>query len=411
MAGKEIQYAQEARGKLTRTLSGPGVFDLQVVSVHIRVIDYDCAPSRVSGLLDTANLFLRYRRSPATMQLGVILLVLAGGMALVPGIANGQDREACLDCPVGSEGRTGKGELPWDIEASLFPVPNSWTLRSRVDEVTVFFTATEGHKFVQGLNEENIRVRDDNKPVSRISAFGYQRDLPLRLGLVVDTSSSVNPQFRFQQMAAIQFLREVVRQGLDRAFVLGFADHAVVTQDYSADPEQLAAGVAALRNGGGTALFDAIYFACDKLTATKDREPAARILIVLSDGDNNAGRTMLSQAIDKAQMRDVTIYTMNTSPDEIDARRLTRSNEVALERLAAETGGRAFSHMDKREVTRAFAAIEDEMRNRYALSYQPSDVREDGRFRHIQIAAEKSGRQFHVHARKGYYARLVSSTE
>jgi Ca-activated chloride channel family protein len=345
------------------------------------------------------------------MQLGVILLVLAGGMALVPGMAKGQDREACLDCSVGSEGRIGEGGLPGDIEASLFSGPNSWTLRSRVDEVTVFFTVKEGHKLVQGLNEENIRVRDDSKPVARISAFGYQRDLPFRLGLVVDTSSSVNPQFRFQQKAAIQFLRQVVRRGLDRAFVLGFADHAVITQDYSDDPDQLAAGVGALRNGGGTALFDAIYFACDKLAATKDREPAARILIVLSDGDNNAGRTTLSQAIDKAQIRDVTIYTMNTSPDRIEARRLTRSNELAVERLAAETGGRAFSHMNKREVTRAFAAIEDEMRNRYALSYQPSDLQEDGRFRHILIAAKKSGRQFHVHARKGYYTRLVSSTE
>ena len=100
-----------------------------------------------------------------------------------------------------------------DIEASLFPGPNSWTLRSRVDEVTVFFTATEGHKFSR-VWMENIRVKDDNKPVARISAFGYQRDLPFRLGLVVvDTSSSVNPQFRFQQKAAIQFLRQVVRQG------------------------------------------------------------------------------------------------------------------------------------------------------------------------------------------------------
>jgi hypothetical protein len=165
------------------------------------------------------------------MRLSVILLVLASGMTLVSGRANGQDREACLDCSVGSEGRAGERELPGDIEASLSPGPDTWTLRSRVNEVTVFFTATEGHKFVQGLHKENIRVRDDNRQVARISAFGYQRDLPFRLGLVVDTSSSVNPQFRFQQKAAIQFLRQVVRQGLDRAFVLGFANRAVITQD------------------------------------------------------------------------------------------------------------------------------------------------------------------------------------
>jgi Ca-activated chloride channel homolog len=338
---------------------------------------------------------------------------LAGGMAVNAGIAIDQDREACLDCSVDLNGWAGgrDRELPGNIDASLSPGPDSWTLRSRVNEVTVFFTATEGHKFVQGLNKENIRVSDDNKQVARISAFGYQRDLPFRLGLVVDTSASVNPQFRLQQEAAIQFLRQVVRQGQDRAFVLGFANHAVVTKDYSDDAEQLAAGVAALRNGGGTALFDAIYFACEKLTATKDREPAARILIVLSDGDNNAGRTTLSQAIDNAQVSGVTIYTMDTSPHGVDARRFTRTGQEALERLATETGGRAFSNMEKWEIARAFAAIENEMRNGYALSYQPSDLQEDGRFHHIRIEAEKSGRRFHVHARKGYYARLVSSTQ
>lgn len=338
---------------------------------------------------------------------------LAGAMALIAGMANSQDWEACLDCSVGIEGHAGgrDRELPGDIKASLSPGPDTWTLRSRVDEVTVFFTATDGLKFVQGLDKENIRVRNDNKPVAKISAFGYQRDLPFRLGLVVDTSASVNPQFRLQQEAAIQFLRQVMRQGLDRAFVLGFANHAVVTKDYSDDPEQLAAGVAALRNGGGTALFDAIYFACEKLTATKDRGPAARILIVLSDGGNNAGRTTLSQAIDSAQMRGVTIYTMETSPHGVDARRFNRASEEALERLATETGGRAFSNMEKWEIARAFAAIENEMRNGYALSYQPSDLQEDGRFHHIHIEAEKSGRRYHVHARKGYFARLVSPTE
>jgi Ca-activated chloride channel family protein len=166
-----------------------------------------------------------------------------------------------------------------------------------------------------------------------------------------------------------------------------------------------------LRNGGGTAFFDAIYFACDKLTAAKDKEPAALILIVLSDGDNNAGRTTLSQAIDKAQMRDVTIYTMNTNTERIEPGHGLKKGGLALKQLAVETGGRAFNYMDKREVTRAFTAIEEEMRSRYALSYQPSDLHEDGRFHPIQIEVEKSGQRFHVHARKGYYARLVSSTE
>jgi hypothetical protein len=138
------------------------------------------------------------------MQLGVLLLVLAGRMALFSGIANGQDREACLACSAGLERRAvGRDrELAGETQASLSDGPDTWTPRRRADEVTVFFTTTEGHRFVQGLDKGNIRVRNDNKQVTRISAFGYQRELPFRLGLVVDTSASVNPQFRSQQEAA-----------------------------------------------------------------------------------------------------------------------------------------------------------------------------------------------------------------
>jgi Ca-activated chloride channel family protein len=348
-------------------------------------------------------------------ELRVILLVLVGGVVLIPAVAMGQDYEPRLQrdvdiSPAVRDDRP-KDELPSATQASLFTSSDSWTLRKRVDEVTVFFTATDGHKFVSGLTRENVRVTDDRKPAARISAFGYQRDQPLRLGLLVDTSGSVNPQFRFEQQAAIQFLRQVVRLGRDRAFVLGFANAAHMVQDYSDDPDQLAAGVMALSNGGGTALFDAIHSACDKLTTAEDSEAAARILIVLSDGDDNNSKATLSQTIDEAQMRDVTIYTVDTSREPIGTGGMRQPGRLALRRLAEETGGTSFFELNKRQLRKAFAAIEKEMRNRYALSYQPSDLKEDGRFRRIQIAAEKSGRRFHVHTRKGYYARLGSSTE
>jgi VWFA-related protein len=352
--------------------------------------------------------------SAAPLQLGVTLLVLVGGMVLAPGVADGQDGETCLDCAInenaGGRSLGPRADLTDGTQTPLFASHNSWTLRKRVDEVTVFFTATDGHRFVPGLTKENIRVTDDHKPVARISAFGYQRDLPLRLGLVVDTSGSVNPHFRFEQQAAIQFLRQMVRLGPDRAFVLGFADATNMTQDYSDDPEELAAGVMALRNGGATALFDAIHSACDRLMAGEDSEPAARVLIVLSDGDDNSSKTTLTQTIDRAQRLDVTIYTVNTG-DRISVSDLPQPKEIALKRLAEGTGGRSFLEMNKHELTKAFSTIEEEMRNRYALSYQLSDLKEDGRFRHIQIAAEKSGRRLRVHTRKGYYARLASSIE
>ena len=176
------------------------------------------------------------------------------------------------------------------------------------------------------------------------------------------------------------------------------------------DTGDVALQVAGWRNGGGTALFDAIYSACEKLTTTKAGGTEARILVVLSDGDDNTSRTTLSRAIEIAQVRDVTIYAINTRVESIDFVNLERTakGDAAMKELAAQTGGRSFVQVSNWEVTRAFSVIEEEMRNRYSVSYQPRDLEENGRFRRIEIVAEKSGRRFRIHARKGYYAKLKS---
>jgi Ca-activated chloride channel family protein len=249
------------------------------------------------------------------------LLVCIIGLALIPA-GQGQDHGPRAEPAASGSSAVPDSRLKVNLRASDLSAPGGssdpWTFQKLVDEVTVSFSVTDGRRFVQDVTQENIRVMDDHKPVVRILAFRHQRDLPLRLGLVVDTSASVNPRFRFEQQAATQFLRKIVRHGLDQAFVLGFADHARITQDYSDDPEQLAAGVAALHNGGGTALFDAIHAAGEKLSGAQGNEPAARVLVVLSDGDDNASRTTLRQAIHMAQIRDITIYTVNTRSETVD---------------------------------------------------------------------------------------------
>jgi len=295
-----------------------------------------------------------------------------------------------------------------EILAAFGARSDAWTIHKRVDEVAVFFTATHRRSFVPDLVVEDIRITDNHTPVSNISAFKHQHDLPLRLGLVLDTSGSVNPRFRFEQEAAIQFLHRIVREEVDRAFVLGFSDHFKVTQDYSDDPRLLAAGVMALHNGGGTALFDAIELACDKLaTAVADESPAARILIVLSDGADNASKSSLKQALQVAQARDVSLYTINTRVDSIDTHGsyATSEGDAVLKRLAEDSGGQFFSWLSPSGVARAFSIIEEEMRNRYVLFYRPNQLAADGRFHRIQISARRAGRPVHVRARKGYYAR------
>jgi Ca-activated chloride channel homolog len=280
-----------------------------------------------------------------------------------------------------------------------------WTIRKRVDEVTVFFTATKGHKYVDDLTEQDVTVKDDNKPVTKIAAFGHQSDLPLRLGLLVDTSNSVHYRFSFEQEASTRFLQKIVRREMDLAFVMGFSDHVVLTQDYTGDAERLAHGVSALHSDGATSLFDAVRIACWKLTNGNESQ-AARILVILSDGEDNSSKSTLQEAIAYAQRGEVTIYTISTNNSSY-----LRPGDKILKNLALQSGGQTFAPSSPKEMVRTFSAIEQEMRSRYALAYQPSDLVADGRFRRIEIIAQRLRKKFHVHARKGYYAPVAASSE
>jgi Ca-activated chloride channel homolog len=291
----------------------------------------------------------------------------------------------------------------------------AWTIRARVAEVTLFFTATDRHRFVQDLAPEDVYVTEDGQSVARISGFRRQNDLPLRLGLLIDTSGSVNPRFRFEKESATRFLRRMVRRDVDLASVMGFSDHVHVTRDFTDDVDSLAHGVTALENRGGTALFDAIQKASYKLAAVPDELPVARVLIILSDGDDNSSQATLMQALDSAARQDITIYTIDTRVENSNPgcyACATPEGDSVLKRLAELTGGRFLSGMSSTGgVVKAFSALEEEMRNRFALSYRPTNQAEDGRFRRIHITAERSGRRLRVQARTGYYARFMPVTE
>ena len=273
-----------------------------------------------------------------------------------------------------------------------------WIIRQRVDEVTVFFTVTRGQTYVSELAREDITITDDGKPPERTLAFGHQSDLPLRLGVLIDTSDSVEDRFDFEKEAASKFLRTIIRPEKDEAFVMGFSVGSSLVQDYTDDPDEMAESIAALNAGGATAIFDAIRSSSEKLADTNDGEPAARILVLLSDGDDNSSWSTLRQAIEIAQRREVTIYTISTKRSDP----LMRESRV-LERLASETGGRVFFPKDAGATAKAFVSIEQEMRSRFAVSYQPRDLLLDGRFRHITINARRAGKKLRVYARRGYY--------
>ncbi len=273
------------------------------------------------------------------------------------------------------------------------------TVRKEVNEVNVVFTVTDKHgKLVKDLTKKDFKVIDDKKPALGISSFRSETDLPLQVGLMIDASNSVRDRFKFEQESAIEFLNSTIRPRYDEAFVLGFDVTPEVTQDFTDNTEKLSVGVRALRPGGGTAMYDALYFACrDKLLKAQTTGPVRRAIILLSDGDDNQSHVSREEAIEMAERAEVIVYTISTNISGLHLK-----GDKVLERIAEATGGKAFHPFQIREVADAFREIQDELRSQYALSYKPADFKADGSFRTIEIiAAEKS---LHVRNRRGYYA-------
>ncbi len=283
-----------------------------------------------------------------------------------------------------------KNDVPDDATAE--------TIRINPSEVSVIFTVTDKHgRFITNLTQNDISVLDNKEPPKSISSFRSETNLPLRVGLLIDTSTSIRERFRFEQESAVEFLADIVRPKVDLAFVMGFDTTIQVDPDFTNDTGLLAQGVHDLRPGGGTALFDALYTACrDKLLKHPERGAVRRAVILISDGDDNQSHATREEAIDMAQRADVIVYAISTNT--------TRSNkegDQVLSRIAESTGGRAYFPFKMEDVANAFLEVREELRSQYALAYKPANLGNDGRFHTIEIAAHKGMR---VRARKGYYA-------
>jgi VWFA-related protein len=273
------------------------------------------------------------------------------------------------------------------------------TLHARVNEVNVLFIATDKHgKFVRDLNQGDFNILDDHKPPQAILNFHRETDLALHLGLLIDVSGSVDSRFDFEQNAATNFLQHTLRVGFDKAFLIGFNSHSQLAQDYTDNVQLLSAGVHKLHDGGGTALYDAVYHACkEKFMKDRPEHPVRKAIIIVSDGEDNQSDITKAQAIEMAQRSEVIIYAISTD----DSGLVMRGDKV-LEQLAEATGGRVFFPFKMKDITHSFAAIEDELRSQYVVSYKPADFDADGRYRSIEISTLKKDLQ--VRARKGYFA-------
>lgn len=275
------------------------------------------------------------------------------------------------------------------------------TLHKAVSEVHVVFTVTDEHGgYVRDLKQGDFRILDDHKPPKEILSFHSETELPLQVGILIDTSQSVRDRFKFEQETAIEFLTDTIRPKYDQAFVIGFGLKPEVKQDFTADREKLSAGIHMLQPGNLTAIYDAVYYACrNKFLTQVQAGSLRRVIILLSDGNDNSSEVTRERAIEMAQHAEVAVYTISTNLSPSGGK--GRKN---LERIADATGGRSYKPDQFTEVAKAFASIQEELRSQYAVSYRPEAFNLDDRYRTIDIQAINQ-KGLRIRSRKGYRPR------
>src|SRR6195256_4138496 len=300
------------------------------------------------------------------------------------------------------------------------------TIISVVNLVDVLFTVlNRRNKLVPELEKSDFKIWDD-KALQEIRYFSRQSDLPLRIGMLLDTSNSIRDRIKFEQDASINFLFSVLRHNKDEAFVMTFDDEPQIVQPFTGDAGALRDQITKTRAGGGTAIYDAIYEACVKELSHPPRPPGdqpdvvRRVMVLISDGEDNLSNHTRTEAIEMAQRTSVVIYTISTSTQWIalsqtdPSKAANRKNHLTpgdqiLQDLAEETGGRAFFPYHVDDLDQSFQDIGDELRNQYSIAYSPSNYVMDGRYHKIRIETPDH-KGYQVRARHGYFARANANS-
>jgi VWFA-related protein len=278
-------------------------------------------------------------------------------------------------------------------------IPDANRIVLDVSRVNMLFTVSDKKgRFVTNLTKDDLVITESKKQ-QNIIEFVAESDLPLRLGILVDASNSVRDRFRFQQEAAVEFINQVVRPKQDKATIISYDSAAELIADLTGDTEVLAKAIRGLRPGGGTALFDAMYYACrDKLMQDQPRHKFRRAMIILGDGDDNASRYTRDQALEMAQKADVVVYTISTNNSKLE-----KDGDKVLKYYAEETGGIPFFPFQVQDLTQSFENISNELRHQYNIIYRPEPLKADGLYHKVDIKV-RDRKDLIVRARKGYYA-------
>jgi Ca-activated chloride channel homolog len=276
----------------------------------------------------------------------------------------------------------------------------AYTFRHDVPEVRLQFTvADQGGKLVSDLSSSDVHVFDNQTEVPRFNAFERNENLPLQIGLVLDTSDSVKRILPREKKAAVDFLQSVMRPQGDSAFVVAFGGDVKTWQTPTSDRQQLVNAIARLHEPAwGTRVYDALYAACSSPPAASGEGTALhRAIILLSDGDDTDSLHSLDDVIAAAQRAEVQIYPLT-----IHASKVLHRGDRVLQHLADGSGGRFYVAASAQELGAAFSQIEQDLRTQYLLSFSPSQQSEPG-FHSLRIEV-RTPQKLQVRARQGYYA-------
>jgi Ca-activated chloride channel homolog len=354
------------------------------------------------------------RRALISSLLGLALLLTA--------IADrAQESSGSSAAQAGSNPQAAPPAKPDAAQGQETPPRSDQTIIRTINLVDVLFTVlNRRNKLVPDLEKENFKVFDNNTQQT-IRFFTRQTDLPLRIGMLLDTSNSIRDRLKFEQDAATNFVYSVLRRNKDAAFVMTFDDEPQILQDFTSEADKLRDQIVNTRAGGGTAIYDAVYQACEKQLSHPPRPPGdqpdivRRVMILISDGDDNLSTHTRAEAIEMAQRFSVVIYAISTStqwvslsqtdPEKMADRKTHKTEgDQILEHLAEETGGRAFFPYHVDDLDQSFQDIGDELRNQYSIAYNPANYVADGKYHKIRIETPEH-KGFQVRARRGYFAR------
>jgi VWFA-related protein len=275
-----------------------------------------------------------------------------------------------------------------------------YTLERNVDEVVLNATVLDDHQhMVTTLAKDDFKVAEDGV-AQTITSFQHQ-DIPISLGILVDNSGSMRTKRQAVNSSALDLVH--ASNPDDESFVVNFSDEAYIDQDFTANVNKLRDGLSHIDSKGGTALYDAIMASADYLT--KNAKRPKQVLLVITDGEDNASSTTLEETVRRIQdLQGPVVYSIGLLYDDTGGGREARRAKRALEMLANETGGIAFFPKNLSQVDEIAAEVARDIREQYTIGYHSTKPAAQGGFRMVHVEARAKGYgKLQVRTRTGYY--------